>query len=73
MIDCMKWLKSATGGGWALAIQKWIRFWSFIDKVEIMPFDKKATYIKDMSQIAEYFHFQNQVMKIVDCYSFLNF
>ena len=35
MIDCMKWLKSATGGGWALAIQKWIRFWSFfIDKVE---------------------------------------
>ena len=30
MIDCMKWLKSATGGGWALAIQKWIRFWSFM-------------------------------------------
>ena len=29
MIDCMKWLKSATGGGWALAIQKWIRFWRF--------------------------------------------
>ena len=41
MIDCMKWLKSATGGGWALAIQKWIRFWSFIDKVEISDIDKR--------------------------------
>ena len=30
MIDCMKWLKSATGGGWALAIRKWTRFWSFM-------------------------------------------
>ena len=30
MIDCMKWLKSATGGGWALAIQKWIGFWRFM-------------------------------------------